>query len=70
MLFRHLSKVYKRSEKNRKKSKNPNKKAGYDGVLSNQPQTKEITRATMKITCLTKVKYKRTVSRRVNYLQY
>ena len=70
MLFRHLSKVYKRSEKHRKKSKNPDKKAGYDGILSNKPQTKEITRAIMKITYFTKVKDKRTVSRRVNYLQY
>tara|TARA_B100000519_G_C14203736_1_gene419234 strand:+ start:1139 stop:1330 length:192 start_codon:yes stop_codon:yes gene_type:complete len=62
MLFRHLSKVYKRSEKHRKKSKNPDKKAGCDGVLSNKPRTKEITRATMKITCFTKVKDKRTAS--------
>ena len=63
MLFRHLSKVYKRSEKHRKKSKNPDKKAGCDGVLSHKPRTKEITRATMKITCFTKVKDKRTASR-------
>ena len=70
MLSKHLSKVYKRIEKHRKKSKNPDKKAGYDSVLSNKPQTKEITRATMKIICFTKVKDKRTVSRRVDYLQY
>ena len=63
MLSKHLSKVYKRSEKHRKKSKNPDKKAGCDGVLSNKPRTKEITRATMKITCFTKVKDKRTASR-------